>query len=47
MQRGNLGMNTMTTFEASARIPEYGVYATAELAKPWDRALLERVLATR
>ncbi len=24
-----------------------GVYAAAELARPWDRALLERVLATK
>jgi tripartite ATP-independent transporter DctP family solute receptor len=38
MQRGNLDMNTMTTFEASQQIPELGFLNRAYLFRDYDHA---------
>src|SRR5829696_1201101 len=36
MQRGNLEMSTMTTFEVEQQIPEWGFFNRAFLFRDWD-----------
>ncbi|CAN5546104.1 TRAP transporter substrate-binding protein DctP [soil metagenome] len=36
MQRGNLDMSTMTTFEVEAQIPEYSVFSVGYLLRDYD-----------
>lgn len=38
MQRGNLEMNTMTTFEVAQQIPEFGFFNRAYLFRDYDHA---------
>jgi tripartite ATP-independent transporter DctP family solute receptor len=39
MQRGNLEMNTMTTFEVAQQIPEWGFFNRAFLFRDWDHVM--------
>ena len=38
IQRGNLEMSTMTTFEVAQQIPEWGFFNRAFLFRDWDHA---------
>nr|WP_255520334.1 DctP family TRAP transporter solute-binding subunit [Ramlibacter aurantiacus] len=36
IQRGNLEMNTMTTFEVEQQMPEYGIFSAGYVFRDWD-----------
>src|SRR4051812_44672780 len=38
LQRGNLEMSTMTTFEVAQQVPEFGVFNRAYLFRDYDHA---------